>query len=84
MLLQIRDYIHREQVVSTQQLAREFHIEEQALQPMLDIWVRHGVIRPCHEKTTCQSSCFRCSSTAPSFYQFIPPHSREISCDKPD
>lgn len=69
MLLQIRDYIQREQVVSTQQLAREFHVEEQALQPMLDIWVRRGVIRQCQQKTACQSSCFRCSSTAPVFYQ---------------
>lgn len=71
MLLQLRDFIHREQVVSTQQLSRAFHVEEQALQPMLDIWVRRGVIRQCDEKTACQSSCFRCSSHAPRFYQFI-------------
>ena len=45
MLLQIRDFIQREQVASTQQLAREFHIDEKALQPMLDIWVNKGVIK---------------------------------------
>ncbi len=78
MLLQIRDFIHREQVVSMQQLTREFHVEEQALQPMLEIWVRRGVIRPCQEKVACKSSCFRCSSTTPLFYQFIPTNLQEI------
>ena len=71
MLLQIRDFIQREQVVSTQQLAREFHVDEPALQPMLAIWVRRGVIRQCQEKVACKSSCFRCTTNAPVFYQFI-------------
>ena len=31
MLLQLRDFIQREGVVSTQQLAREFRLDEQAL-----------------------------------------------------
>lgn len=66
MLLQIRDFIYREQVVSIQQLSREFHVEEQALQPMLDIWIRRGVIRECQEKTSCQTKCFGCNT--PKFY----------------
>lgn len=70
MLLQIRDFIQREQVVSTQQLAREFHIDEQALQPMLDIWSRRGVIRPCEENPSCKSSCFRCKKNTPVYYQY--------------
>lgn len=70
MLLQIRDFIRQQQVVSTQQLAREFQLDEQALQPMLDVWVRHGVIRQCQEKPGCQKSCFRCAATAPRFYLY--------------
>ena len=73
MLLQIREFIHREQVVSTQQLAREFHVDEQALQPMLDIWIRRGVISKCEEKIACKSSCFRCTTNAPVYYQYIRP-----------
>ena len=69
MLLHIRDYIQREQVVSTQQLAREFHIDEQALQPMLDIWVNKGVIKRCEEKAGCQSTCSGCKTNAPVFYE---------------
>lgn len=69
MLLQIRDFIQREHVVSTQQLAREFHIDEQALQPMLNIWMNKGTIEKCQEKTGCQSACSRCKTNAPVFYQ---------------
>jgi len=71
MLLQIRDYIQRQQVVSTQQLTREFHVDEQALQPMLAIWESKGVISKCQEKVTCKSSCFGCGSNVPVFYQFV-------------
>ena len=70
MLLQIRDYIQREQVASTQQLAREFRIDEQALQPMLDIWVKKGVIEQCQEKAGCQSTCSRCKTDAPVFFRY--------------
>ena len=72
MLLQIRDFIHREQTVSTQQLAREFHLDEQALQPMLDLWVKKDVIRAHQETKACQGGCFRCNTTAPMYYHFNP------------
>jgi len=71
MLLQIRDYIEREKVVSTQQLQREFHLDEQALQPMLAIWVNKKVISPCEAKSACMSRCFGCDSNRPQFYQFL-------------
>ena len=69
MLLQIRDFIRQSEVVSTQQMAREFHLDEQALQPMLDIWVRKGMIEKCHEKAACESACMRCKTHVPVFYQ---------------
>ncbi len=69
MLLQIRDFIRQSQVASTQQMAREFHVDEQALQPMLDIWVRKGVIERCHEKVACASACKGCKTSTPVFYQ---------------
>ncbi len=60
MLLQLRDFILREKTVSTQQLARQFKIELSALQPMLDLWLRKGVIRKCQQTPQCGSSCFKC------------------------
>ena len=72
MLLQIRDYFLREQVASTQQLAREFHLDEQALQPMLDVWMRKGFIKPCQQESPgCQSACARCKTNPPVFYMIV-------------
>ena len=68
MLLQLRDYIRREHMVSMQQLTREFHVDESALQPMLDIWVQKGAIIPHQNDKACQSSCSRCSTSVVVFY----------------
>lgn len=69
MLLQIRNYIRREGVVSTQQLTREFNVDLLALQPMLDIWVTKGEIRRCQDKPSCQSTCFKCKVQPVDYYQ---------------
>jgi hypothetical protein len=71
VLLQIRDYIGRQGVVSTQQLTREFNLDLPALQPMLDIWLYKGVIKKCQESANCQSACFKCR-TPPEYYQYLP------------
>ncbi|MDI1352173.1 MAG: FeoC-like transcriptional regulator [bacterium] len=68
MLLHIRNYIWREGVVSTQQLTREFQLDVQALQPMLDLWVHKGAIRKSQEQAACQSTCFKCRDTF-EYYQ---------------
>ena len=69
MLLQIRDYLMREQVASNQQMAREFHLDLSALQPILDLWLRKGLIVNCQEKPACQSSCFKCKTQPPVYYR---------------
>lgn len=70
MLLQLRDYIIRENVVSTQQMLREFNIDASALQPMLDFWIKKGIIAPHQNKPSCQSACSRCTTTTTVvFYQ---------------
>ena len=71
MLLQIREFIQRERVVSTQQLHREFHVDDEALQPMLAVWVRRGVISKCDAKQDCTSSCLGCHTNRPVFYQYM-------------
>lgn len=70
MLLQIRDYISRQGVVSTQQLTREFCLDLPALQPMLDVWLGKGVIKKCQESGSCRSACFKCK-TPPEYYQSL-------------
>ncbi|MGL6030509.1 MAG: FeoC-like transcriptional regulator [Legionella sp.] len=69
MLLQLRDFIAKAGVVSTQQLTREFQVELSALQAMLDVWVRKGVIRQCQDGGGCKTACFKCR-IPPVYYQF--------------
>ncbi|KTD22235.1 FeoC like transcriptional regulator [Legionella lansingensis] len=70
MLLQIRDYLRRKQIASDQQMAREFQVDVQALQPMLNIWLRKKVIECCQGNSACQSRCFKCASKPPVYYQY--------------
>lgn len=71
MLLQIRDYLRAEKVASNQQLAREFRLDLTALQPMLDVWLRKGVIIRCNASASCKSSCSsRCRAQPPVYYQY--------------
>ena len=70
MLLQLRDYIQRERVVSIQQLMREFHMDESALLPMLSLWVKKGTIEQLQDTRGCQSACSQCKSSTVVFYQF--------------
>jgi hypothetical protein len=68
MLLALRNYIQREGAVSIQQLARTFRIEESALKPMLELWVRKGDILPYQKTGACQSVCPKCATSAVVFY----------------
>lgn len=70
MLLQIRDYIHREQMVSTKQLMRAFQLDYSALQPMLDLWIKRGVIVKHVNAQSCDSPCFKCRVPA-EYYQSL-------------
>lgn len=70
MLLEIREYLRRETLVSNQQIAREFKIDLAALQPMLDFWLKKKVISCCQRKTSCKSACFKCAEP-PVYYQYL-------------
>jgi len=70
MLLEIRDYLRREQIASNQQIAREFGLDLQALQPMLELWLRKGVIESLQPQAACRSRCLRCNSQPLVYYQF--------------
>lgn len=70
MLLQIREFIAQEKTVSNQQVARTFHIDVHTLQPMLDIWLRQGVICRANEKKGCKRPCGSCH-TPPEYYTYL-------------
>jgi len=67
LIIKLRDFIKRQGVVSSQQLSREFKVDEMALKPMLAIWLKKGVIKKCSSEGRC-SSCSGCK-TPPDYYQ---------------
>jgi hypothetical protein len=69
MLLELRQFIRREGMVSIQQLTRAFRIEESALRPMLEFWVKKGDLLPYQKTQGCQSACgAKCMTSAVVFY----------------
>ncbi|KTD23037.1 FeoC-like transcriptional regulator [Legionella londiniensis] len=82
MLLQILDFIRREHVASTQQIAREFSIEEQALLPMLEIWENRGLIRCSGTSAGCKANCFGCRLETLIFYEFIGKYPLDLPLNK--
>lgn len=71
MLLQIRKFISQQGFVSLKQLTRAFHIDEHALEPMLMIWIKKGVIAPYEPNMNCKGSCQRCKTEIPVYYQYV-------------
>lgn len=68
MLLQLRDYILHDKMVSTQQMSREFNLDHSALQPMLDLLVKKGSIKKYLDPLNCKKSCFKCRTQAIDYY----------------
>jgi hypothetical protein len=71
VLLQLREYLAREQIVSLEQLARFFQTDATALEPMLDVWVSKGVIQREIKKATCASVCKGCDTGTATYYHYV-------------
>ena len=69
MLVQVLNYVKKQGIVSTQQMARFFRMDEDALQPMINIWVDKGAIRPCEITSACKTTCFKCNKSTPLYYE---------------
>lgn len=59
MLLQLREHIRREGVVSLEHLARVFHTDVSVLKVMLQNLIDKGMVEPIDD-TVCQKNCRRC------------------------
>lgn len=71
MLIKIREYIKQKKMVSNQQIAREFKLELQALQPMLDLWLFKGAIKDLKKPVGCKKPCFNCKIPTLIYYQIV-------------
>jgi len=71
VLFALRDYIAKEKRVSLAQVARFFKTDATALEPMLDVWVRQGVLKQDAQKMACKTACLGCSREAGIYYQYL-------------
>ena len=63
MLFQLYNFIQNEKYVSVQQLSRNFHIDESALEPLLNLLLRKNKIMYVEDTTPCKSKCMGCNVT---------------------
>lgn len=68
MLYELRNYIKKYNLVSIAQISREFMMDIQAVKPMLDIWVKKGVVKIHNHPLNCKSSCGGCNKEISSVY----------------
>lgn len=71
MLLALLEYIKKGQCVSLEQLSREFRVAEDALQPMLELWIHKKMIQPYYQTLKCASKCTSCQVSKLVYYQYI-------------
>lgn len=71
MLLQLRDYLVKEQVASLEQIARFFQVDTTALEPMLDVWISRGVIHQEVKKVACGTACTGCDYPPAIYYCYL-------------
>ena len=74
MLLQLRDFLKREKLASNQQMARTFHLDMSALEPMLEMLVRKGEFHYAAAPSSCKRRCVKCSPGTVVYYTYT--HSR--------
>ena len=68
ILTHIKRFIKQEKIVSLQQISRHFDITPLAIEPMINFWIRKGLVRQCQQG--CKTTCFGCSKQV-KYYQYI-------------
>lgn len=71
MLLQLFDFIKLNRVATLSQISRALKVDKTALLPMLEIWLRKGVIRLYQEDIACNKGCFSCKVNQTLTYEII-------------
>lgn len=71
MLLQLRDFIAEQGLVSIQQLTREFSTDEESLQPLLRVWINRGYIQKNNDQVNCKTACSSCKKVSLDHYEYV-------------
>ncbi len=71
MLYLLRNYIEKYRAVSITQISREFMMDVQAIKPILDIWVKKGVVNIHNHPLACKTACGTCNTRDVIYYCWI-------------
>ncbi|MCR9192635.1 MAG: FeoC-like transcriptional regulator [Gammaproteobacteria bacterium] len=71
MLLALRDFIQAQQRVSMEQLSREFRVAEEALEPMVALWIKKGRVRQSNHADDCAIACRGCQPRRLVYYEWL-------------
>lgn len=76
LIISIRDYVQLKGRVNLQDVARHFRLSESATEPMLNFWVKKGVIKLVNnDLLTCAgkqcSACISCNLTVYPNYVWV-------------
>ncbi len=58
-------------MVSLNQLIRFFQMDATAIEPMLNIWIKKGVIVREEEIKACAATCSGCNTGAALYYSYL-------------
>ncbi|MGD2118203.1 MAG: FeoC-like transcriptional regulator [Chromatiales bacterium] len=68
ILSELRDYVRQRNQVTLSDIALHFDSDPDTLRPMLDVWLRKGLIHKQLATASCGSSCTQCDSAATEIY----------------
>ncbi|MEE9342970.1 MAG: FeoC-like transcriptional regulator [Gammaproteobacteria bacterium] len=71
ILSDLRKYLEERGQTSLGDIALHFDASPEALQGMLDIWIRKGKIEKRSATASCGSSCNQCEPTATELYVWV-------------
>ena len=71
ILTQVRDYLKQKGQAPLRDMALEFGIDQDALRPIVELWITKGKVVKLPEGSACGGGCNSCEPQTIELYQWI-------------
>ena len=71
ILTQVRDYLKQKGQAPLRDMALEFGIDQDALRPIVELWITKGKVVKLPEGSACGGGCNGCEPQTIELYQWI-------------
>jgi len=71
ILTQVRDYLKQKRQAPLRDMALEFGIDQDALRPIVELWITKGKVVKLPEGSACGGGCNSCEPQTIELYQWI-------------